>query len=109
MHDVCTQNDRGSLGYLPNQGPHLLRLGRVQPVGGLVQNQQLRISEDGLGHSHPLLITPGERRDGGQNLVLNTCFLNDSLDLRPLVGRAHPLQVGRIVEIIGNHHVLIYG
>ena len=46
-------------GQVPDQLPHLLDARRVQAVGGLVQNQQLGIAQQGRGNAQPLLHPQG--------------------------------------------------
>src|SRR5882762_6010768 len=60
-----------SLRQVPNQSPHFMDSGRVESIGRLVEYQQFRVTEQGLGDAEPLLhtgriIPHPARRDGKQ-------------------------------------------
>ena len=62
MQQVAAQEDRAPFvaRQSPDQRPHLPDAGDVQPVGGLVQDHQLRIVEQSGGDAQPLLHAGGE-------------------------------------------------
>ena len=51
------------VGVGADQLAHVLNLGRIQAVGGLVKNKHFGAVQNRLGHTHPLAITAREGSD----------------------------------------------
>jgi hypothetical protein len=63
LHDVRGQDHRGLPGEFADQPAHVFVLLRVQAVARLVEDQQLRLTENGLGHADALLETATQVAD----------------------------------------------
>ena len=63
LQDVGGENDRLLLAHPLDQLADLVFLVRVQAVGGFVQDQHLRIVNDGLGETGAVPVALGERVD----------------------------------------------
>ena len=60
MQDMRGKKHHAVRGYLLYQFPDFDDLGRVQTVGRLIQNDERRSMDDGLGDSDPLLVSSGQ-------------------------------------------------
>ena len=58
------------LAQLPDHLPNLHHLLGVQTHGGLVQDDELRKTQNGLGQTHPLAVALGQIADNPARLLL---------------------------------------
>jgi hypothetical protein len=61
--DVAGENDGAAAAHPGDQREHFGPPGRVQGRGGLVEDQQLRVTHQGAGQPEPLGHAPGEPAD----------------------------------------------
>ena len=64
LHDVGGEDDGAGFAELRDQIPDFLELERVEAGGGLVEDEQLRVVQDGLGEADALLVALGEAAIG---------------------------------------------
>ena len=92
--DVAGQNDRMGLAQFLNESADLNDLRRVKAHGGLIQNDELRCTQQCLRNAHTLAVALGQAADepgqnilqpgaagGTQHLFFALCFLFDALEL----------------------------
>ena len=71
LEQVRRQDDvDAELGADPaDEGQHVVALHRVEPVGGLVEQHEVRVVGDGLGQLHPLALAGRHGADGPEALL----------------------------------------
>ncbi|MNZ42300.1 hypothetical protein D3C78_598710 [compost metagenome] len=66
--------DEQQLGAFPYEAhhhlPHQVAVQRIQPLQGLIQNEQRRMLDQGSGNQHQALLTKGEGVEGQRPLIL---------------------------------------
>ena len=78
---------------------------RIQAHRGLVEDQQLRLPQQGLGDAHPLALAAGEGADFGPRLLLQVHLLDGPPDGGPAVPQA--LQGPHVVQELGHGQLVI--
>ena len=107
--DMAGQDDGVAFAQLLDQAAHLNHLRRVQPHGGLIQNDDLGAAQQRLGDAHPLAVPFGQVADqpghhAGQAGAAGRLF---HLGLPP--GPAHPFQGGGKAEVFLHRHFGVEG
>ena len=85
--DVAGQQDGRLARQSFDQRAHVDDLMRVQPHGGLVQDEHARRAQQGLGEADPLAIPLGQRPDPAAGHVLQTTLGQHAGDLRHALER----------------------
>ncbi|ESU47784.1 hypothetical protein P376_4235 [Streptomyces sp. HCCB10043] len=92
--EVAGDDDGPAPGRVPDHHvPHLADLRRVEPVGRLVEDQEVRHAEHGLGDGEPLPHALGVRPYGTGERVAEARDLQGLVDVRVLGGAAGGLPV----------------
>ena len=97
------------LAQLANQGQHLVDLPGVQTVGGFVQNDDVRFSQNGLGQTYPLPVALGQVFDQPAGYLGKSGEGHGLLDLSGPVLLGQQLEPGAEVQIFQHRHVQIQG
>ena len=71
--NMGTQDYRMILGQRTDQFPDFYDLLRIQPYGRLIQNDNLRKSQDRLGKAYPLLVSFGQIMEQAVLHLLKPC------------------------------------
>ena len=90
------QQHQPVLGCLGKEVAEVDALLRVQAHGGLVKDEELRVSQQSLGDSHPLALASGESADSGPALLLQIDGPDDLVDGGAAVPQ--PLQGSHVVQ-----------
>lgn len=80
LNDMGGQQHQPVLGCLGKEVAEVDALLRVQAHGGLVKDEELRVSQQSLGDSHPLALASGESADSGPALLLQIDGPDDLVD-----------------------------
>ena len=97
------------LGQVADQVAHVLDLGGVEPVGGLVQDQDGRLVEDGLRHPHALAVAAGQGGDGDSPLGGQLGALQGLADRRRPVLGPDPMERGLVIQVVDDGHLRVEG
>ncbi len=98
-----------AFGQLLNQPANLMLLVWVQTIGGLVQNQHLRVVQNGLGQTDPALEPFGQRLDALAEHVLQFDLLNGALHLTLALGTSQATNTGDKFKEALDAHVAVTG
>ncbi len=97
--DVGADDHGVVLPQVLDQRPHFDDLGRVQAHGRLVQDDDLRVADQGLGDAHPLAVALGQVLDQLLADLLDVGLLDGPLDLRLHVPAAQALGPGHEMQV----------
>ena len=103
------QDDSGLAGQLADQPAHVPGLGRIQAVGGFVQDQQAGLAQDRLGDPDPLFQAPGQGGDGGQQPRAQIGGAHHAPDLGAPGAAPQALETGGELEVVRHHHFRVHG
>ena len=104
LNDVGGQQDQPLPGGLGEQVAKVDALLRVQAHGGLVEDQEGRVPQQGLGDAHPLALAAGQGTDLGPCLLLQVDGLNGTLDGGFRLPQ--PLQGRHVVQKLGDRELV---
>ena len=107
LHDMGGENHGGAPGEAPQQLPHLCRLLRIQAVGRLIEDQQARLSEDGLGHADPLAQASGQAIDRVQSPCAEVGGGDGLAQGQVSLRRGDSLEGRRVLQIVRDQHFRI--
>jgi hypothetical protein len=99
------QDHRGALRQLPDQPAHLAHLGRVEPVGRLVEDDDIGIVQNRLRHADPLAVAARERLDPGGGLLGQRRAPDRPGDRRIALGAGHAAEIGVIGQEVDHRHL----
>ena len=100
-----TQNDGVLLPQRSDQCQHFIDLPGVEPVGGLIKDDDLRQTENGLGQPNPLAIALGQVPDEPAGYLLKPGELHRLLNVLGPLRFGQLLELGAEVQILTDGHV----
>ena len=107
--DVGAEDDGVGPGQVPDEGADLDDLLGVQAHSGLVQNDDLRVPQQGLGDAHPLAVALGQVADEPALHAGEHGEPGHPLQLLLPVPGGDPLQGGGEGEVLLHRHVGVEG
>jgi len=105
LEDVRREQDRLLLAEPADRLPHLADLVGVEPAGGLVQNQNVGLVQQHLGHPDPLAIPFRELADRLADHATKLALLHNRLDPLPLAVFGKTAGIGKKLEQAAGRHV----
>ena len=96
-------------GQTLDQLPYFPDLGRIQTDGRLVEDQDIRFIDKGVGESHALAITLGERADQMTPDMTDEAEVEGVIHLLPHPSRADPFERGTVTEVFPHAHFGVEG
>ena len=105
--DVGRKNDGMAAGEPLDEMADLDDLLGIEADGGLVENDDLGIMDQGLGQADALLITARKALDQVVALILNIGLDHSVLDARAALFRGNVFDASHEIEIGGNRHIQI--
>ncbi len=98
------QEDRSSPSKLHHAGEHVVFGFRIECGGGLIHDEQRRITEEGPGNRQPLPLAAGEvrpiRKTRGENRLPAEIKLGDELShAGALSGESHTVVIGEAGDV----------
>ena len=94
---------------LADQGAKLNHLRRIQPHGGLVQNQHFRVAQQRGGQAYPLPVPFGQVADQAMGHIDGCHPVHGFAHLFGPLGAGHPAQLGHKAQVFLHRHFRIEG
>ena len=107
--DVGGEHDRVLASQALDQLAGLDDLLGVEARGGLVEDEHVRVVEDGLGEAHPLAVALRELADEGVAHVAHPGLPDHVVDLPAAILGGDPLDLGAEAEEVQDRHVRVEG
>src|SRR6266581_4615138 len=105
LEDVRRENDRLGLAHAADERAHLVLLVRIEPVGGLIEDQHLGIVDQGLGEAGAVAKALGERIDRLPEHALQVAQLDHASYRAPASLAAQTAHRGGELEEGQNRHL----
>ena len=107
LHDVGAENHRAFAAQRVHQLADLDALVGVQPLGGLVQHQDLGFVQNRPGHAGALPVALRDFADGPEEHVLQAGFLDGAPDSLAGGGVVQAAQPGHVFQELADEHVVV--
>ena len=104
---MAGQNQRVFLAQFPNQLTNFDDLRRIQPHGGFVQNNDLRVSQQSLRNTHPLAVALGQVADQPFFYVGNAGLFHHRFDLPGAFLPPQALGLGHEAQVFLRRHFVV--
>ena len=95
------------LAELADERARLSALARVQPLGGLVEDHDVRLVQDGLGNANALTEALGELANEAVRDLGEVELLHRQPDLCGPLARRYPAQLGDEIQVVVDPQVLV--
>ena len=104
---VCREQHGAFFAELGDQATNFRALIRIEPLGGLVEHEQIGAVQDRLRQADPLAVSLRELSDGPVVDVRDPGPRDGILERALALGAGEPAQVGDEIEIVGDQHVAV--